>query len=201
MMVLRKEYFKSITNYIEMSLYVLSIYYIITFFEVHVVTRGLSEIGIICMFLAWINLLLFLQRIAMFRLYIVMFLRVSFTIIKLLFVFSVVILAFALTFYVLFIRQTAYRSPLASIAKVLVMMTGEFDFEGTIPAQLGVRDSKTGFPYVPFPTLSYIVFVIFVFMVAVAFTNLLVSVVTVVERKYMENESSPDYEHVPVLTK
>ena len=143
--------------------------------------------GVICMFLGWTNLLLYLQRIGIFRLYIVMFLRVSFTIVKLLFVFGIVIMAFSLTFYLVFIRQTAYRNLWASIVKVLVMITGEFDFDNTISANLNTKDSKTGFPYVPFPKLSYSVFTIFVFLGAVAFTNLLVStkkiISTCVERR------------------
>ena len=175
LIVLRKKYFKSLTNYLEMSLYALNVYYIAMFFRLPVVTRGLSEIGVICMFLGWTNVLLYLQRVGLFRLYIVMFLRVSFTIIKLLFVFSIVILAFSLTFYLMFIRQVAFRNPLASIVKVLVMLTGEFDFDDTLSSNLGARDPKTGFPYVPFPSLSYVVFIIFVFLGAVAFTNLLVS--------------------------
>ena len=175
LIVLRKKYFKSITNYVELSLYGLNIFYLVSFFNLPVVTRGLSEVGVMCLFLGWTNMLLYLQRVGIFRLYIVMFLRVSFTIVKLLFVFGIIILAFALTFFLLFIRQTAYRNPLASAAKVLVMMTGEFDFEDAISSNLGKHDEKTGFPYVPFPTLSYVVFVIFVFLVAVAFTNLLVS--------------------------
>ena len=175
LIVLRKKYFKDITNYVEVALYALSFYYTVTFFEASVANRGLSEIGVICMFLGWTNILLYLQRIESFRLYIVMFLRVSFTIIKLLLIFSIVILAFSLTFYLVFIRQTSYRSPMASIVKVLVMLTGEFDFETTISSSLGVKDSKTGFPYVPFPNLSYSLFTIFVFLGAVSFTNLLVS--------------------------
>ena len=175
LIVLRQKYFKSMANYIEVTLYGLSLYYIIVFFTATVATRGLSEIGVMCMFLGWTNALLYLQRIALFRLYIVMFLRVSMTIVKLLLVFGIVILAFALTFHLLFIRQTSFRTLLASVARVLVMITGEFDYENTISTNLGVKDTKTGFPFVPFPTLSYNVFIIFIFLGAVAFTNLLVS--------------------------
>ena len=174
MIVLRWKYFMSFTNYLELCLYSVNLYYIAIFFAISVVNRQLSEIGVICIFLGWTNLLLYLQRVSMFRLYIVMFIKVSVTIIRLLVVFGIIILAFAFTFYLLFIRQTTYRSPLASTAKVLVMMTGEFDFDDAISSKLGQREPKTKFPYVPYPILSYVIFVIFVFLVAVAFTNLLV---------------------------
>lgn len=179
LIVLRKKFFKNFANYVEVTLYTVSLLYITRFMYARQVTKALSELGVIVIFLGWSNCLLYLQRVPMFRLYIVMFLKVAFTIVKLLFVFSIIILAFALTFYLLFIRQTSFRNPLASLTKVLVMMTGEFDYETAISTNLGAKDSKTNFPLVPFPTMSYCIFVIFVFFVAVAFTNLLVSIVSI----------------------
>ena len=176
LVVLRKKFFKNFANYVEVTLYCVSLVYITRFMYARQVTRSLSELGVIVIFLGWSNFLLYLQRVPMYRLYIVMFLKVAVTIVKLLFVFLVIILAFGLTFYLLFLRQTSFRNPLASLTKVLIMMTGEFDFESAISTNLHSRDSKTNFPLVPFPTMSYCIFIIFVFFVAVAFTNLLVSI-------------------------
>ena len=178
LVILQEKYIKSVTNYIEVALYTLSLCYMKMFFTLSVPTRELSQIGVICMFLGWANTLLYLQRIKSCRLYIVMYLKVSFTIVKLLFIFGIVILGFSFTFYLLFIRQTSYINPFASTVKVLVMLTGEFDFEDTISSSLEKTDSSTGFLYVPFPVLSYVLFAIFVFLGAVAFTNLLVSTST-----------------------
>ena len=131
------------------------------------------ELGIISVFLAWSNTLLFLQRIPMYRLYVVMFLKVCLTIIRLLMVFSIIIGAFALTFFLLFTRQKSFYPLSISVLKVLVMMAGEFEFSTSITSKIGQKDSKQ-LMYVPYPTLSYAVFITFVFLVAVAFTNLLV---------------------------
>ena len=178
LIALREKYFKNLTNYFEVALYALSLYYMKLFFTLSVVSQEQSQIGVICMFLGWVNTLLYLQRIKSCRLYIVMYLKVSFTIVKLLFIFGIIILAFSFTFYLLFIRQISYINPFASTVKVLVMLTGEFDFEDTISSSLEKTDSSTGFLYVPFPVLSYVLFAIFVFLGAVAFTNLLVSTST-----------------------
>ncbi|XP_065057314.1 transient receptor potential cation channel subfamily A member 1-like [Rhopilema esculentum] len=171
--VLGWRYFASIANYIEIVLYATSLYFVIKFIFNPTVTENLYETGIICIFLGWGNTLLFLQRIPLFRLYIVMFVTVCITILKLLVVFGLIILSFTLSFYLLFIRQKAFHSPLISVSKVLVMVTGEFEFEDAISSRLGTKDGSN-ILYVPYPTLSYVIFICFVFLVAVAFTNLLV---------------------------
>ena len=175
--VFRWRYFLSLTNYIELVLYGGTLYFIIQFNLHPRINATLYELGIVCVFLGWSNTLLFLQRIPLYRLYIVMFLKVCFTIVKLLVVFGIIIQAFAMTFYLLFIRQKSFRTLYISVPKVLVMMTGEFNFDESITSKLGEKDATKQL-YVPYPTLSYLIFIIFVFLVAVAFTNLLVSLQT-----------------------
>ena len=175
LLVLRWRYFLSVTNYIEMILYGGTLYVVIKSSAHIVVDSRLRQIGIIAVFLGWANTLLFLQRIPMFRLYIVMFLKVCLTIVKLLLVFSIIIGAFAITFYLLFARQRSFFPLTVSVLKVLVMMTGEFEFSEAITSKVGKKDPKQ-LMYVPYPALSYVIFVIFVFLVAVAFTNLLVCI-------------------------
>ena len=174
LLVLRHKYFISLPNMIEGVLYCATMYYIVNFNFKENLDSSLYKSGVLCVFLGWSNLLLFLQRIPMYRLYIVMFLTVCFTILKLLVVFGIIILSFALTFYLLFIGQKAFRSPQSSLTKVLIMMTGEFEFEDSLTTKLGKKNTNM-FSYVPYPNLSYVVFIVFVFLVAVAFTNLLVS--------------------------
>lgn len=52
-------------------------------------------------FLSWFNLLLFLQRFDQIGIYVVMFLEILQTLIKVLSVFSILIIAFGLAFYIL----------------------------------------------------------------------------------------------------
>lgn len=55
----------------------------------------------ITVFLSWFNLLLFLQRFDQVGIYVVMFLEILQTLIKVLMVFSILIIAFGLAFYIL----------------------------------------------------------------------------------------------------
>ena len=175
LLVLRWRYFLCVTNYIEILLYGGTLYFVIKSSASTVVDSKLRQFGITSVFLGWANTLLFLQRIPMFRLYIVMFLKVCLTIVKLLLVFSIIIGAFSITFYLLFARQKSFFPLPVSVLKVLVMMTGEFEFDEAITSKVGKKDPKS-MMYVPYPALSYAVFIIFVFLVAVAFTNLLVCI-------------------------
>ncbi|KAJ1525322.1 hypothetical protein ONE63_010144 [Megalurothrips usitatus] len=58
-------------------------------------------------FLAWFNLLLFLQRFDRVGIYVVMFLEILQTLIKVLLIFSILIIAFGLAFYILLSRVSA----------------------------------------------------------------------------------------------
>lgn len=55
-------------------------------------------------FLSWFNLLLLLQRFDQVGIYVVMFLEILQTLIKVLMVFSILIIAFGLAFYILLSR-------------------------------------------------------------------------------------------------
>ncbi len=174
LLVLRHKYFLNPINYLEVTLYVTTLYYIITFLFQTQLTKITYEIGVICTFVSWVNVMFYLQRVPMFRIYIAMFIQVCLSILKVVIVFAIIIVAFTLTFYMLFIRQTSFIKIAISAAKVIVMMTGEFDYDNILTGNLDKRDS-TKFPLVPFPDLSYFVFIAFVFLIALAFTNLLVS--------------------------
>lgn len=58
----------------------------------------------VTVFLSWFNLLLLLQRFDQVGIYVVMFLEILQTLIKVLMVFSILIIAFGLAFYILLSR-------------------------------------------------------------------------------------------------
>lgn len=60
----------------------------------------------IAVFLCWFNLLLLLQRFDQVGIYVVMFLEILQTLIKVLMVFSILIIAFGLAFYILLSKVT-----------------------------------------------------------------------------------------------
>lgn len=61
-------------------------------------------------FLSWFNLLLLLQRFDQVGIYVVMFLEILQTLLKVLFVFSILIIAFGLAFYILLSDVSLYLS-------------------------------------------------------------------------------------------
>ena len=174
--VLRFKYFLSFVNYLEVTLYASTLFYITSYLFKTRLNRISYEVGCICTFLGWVNVMFFLQRVPMFRIVIVMFIQVCLTIVKVLLVFSTVILSFILTFYMLFMKQSSFSDLTRTTTKVLVMMTGEFEYDTIITGNLRGKDATTNFPLVPYPHLTYVVFIVFVFLVALAFSNLLVGI-------------------------
>ncbi|GAA32767.1 transient receptor potential cation channel subfamily A member, partial [Clonorchis sinensis] len=97
----RLEYFKDWNNYLEFLLNALAMTYSALTLVLHV-DHHYVGLGVIVMFLAWFNFLLQMMRFNHVGIYVVMFLHVLATVGKCLVVFSVVFVAFALSFHVLF---------------------------------------------------------------------------------------------------
>ncbi|KAH9398677.1 Transient receptor putative cation channel sub A member 1 [Tyrophagus putrescentiae] len=85
----------------------------------------------VSVFIAWFNLLFYLQRFNRGGIYVVMFLEILSTLIKVIFLFSVLIIAFGLSFYILFAkfdllaREKASVGPILAMIRVGTMMLGE----------------------------------------------------------------------------
>lgn len=89
-------------------------------------------------FLSWFNLLLLLQRFDQIGIYVVMFLEILQTLIKVLFVFSILIIAFGLAFFILLSQikdaqpnHLSFKTIPMSLMRTFSMMLGEMDFVGT----------------------------------------------------------------------
>ncbi|CAL8101465.1 unnamed protein product [Calicophoron daubneyi] len=97
----RLEYFKEMNNYLEFLLSLLALVYSALTLAGHI-THQHSGLGVVVMFLAWFNFLLQMMRFGHVGIFVVMFLNVFATVGKCLIVFSLVFVAFALSFHVLF---------------------------------------------------------------------------------------------------
>lgn len=110
-------------------------------------------------FLSWFNLLLYLQRFDQIGIYVVMFLEILQTLLKVLLVFSILIIAFGLAFFILLSQVSepqpnhlSFMSIPMSLMRTFSMMLGEMDFVGTF-----IHPYHTGalpFPYASFTILS-----------------------------------------------
>jgi transient receptor potential cation channel subfamily A protein 1 len=82
-------------------------------------TTGTAHIiAAVAVFCAWFNYLLYLQRFNSFGIYVVMFLEILSTLLRVLSVFSVLIIAFGLSFYILMSNMV---SPFVAMIMCLTM--------------------------------------------------------------------------------
>lgn len=91
---------------------------------------------------------------------------------------SLLVVMFALTFYLTFnqINPSFARSPFSSafnsLWKMMTMITGEMDYESIL------RQSSSGTldpdPPLPFPEISYLLWIVFLVMIPILLGNLLV---------------------------
>lgn len=152
------KYVSSAENWLEFGL-IVSTFLILCRTDEHD-TRQFSAIAIL---LSWTELVLLIGRHPLLSTNIEMFKTVCYNFLKFLAWYSIFILAFALSFYLLFkdddSNDNFFRDPAISIFKSVVMTTGEFD--------------ASSIPFAEHPGTSHILFILFVFLIAIVLFNLL----------------------------
>lgn len=154
-------------NLIEWITYIASLLLVIDF-EVCQRDTGYREewqwnVGVVAIFLCWINLVLFIQKFPRFGIYVVMFKDILHTFVQFFMVFALFIVAFALAFYSLFMNQAEFSTVWQSLIKTTVMMIGEFEYVAIFFDDL-----------VYYKALSYIMFCVFMIIMSIIIMNLLV---------------------------
>lgn len=116
--------------------------------------------------------------------YILMFLDIFYTFWKLIIVTALLVMAFGLSFYMVFnepgfiFSRSPFADPARSILKTMTMTTGEFEFDNIFrQTPGGVMDPSEVPMNVPFPEVSYILWIIFLILMPILLTNLLVCLV------------------------
>ncbi|CAH1773123.1 unnamed protein product [Owenia fusiformis] len=121
--------------------------------------------------LAWINFMLFFVRLDVIGIYVVMFLEILKTLVKVLVVFFTVIVAFGMTFYMLLSNQSdAYRTPELSIVSTFIMMLNAVSYTDTflIPLVNGDQGSTH------LERVSTLMCIIFMILMPIILMNLLI---------------------------
>ncbi|KAL1459408.1 hypothetical protein WDU94_011392 [Cyamophila willieti] len=151
-------YFKSLENWLEISLILVTAIILLSSSS-----YNQNQISAIAILLSWAELVLLIGRYPSLSTYIEMFKTVSWNFLKFLAWYSILILAFALSFYTLFKDDTTdgnvFFDPGNSIFKTIVMLTGEFD--------------ASSIPFSDHPVTGHLLFVLFVFLIAIILFNLL----------------------------
>ncbi|CAH0547388.1 unnamed protein product [Brassicogethes aeneus] len=126
-------------------------------------------------FLSWFNLLLLLQRFDQVGIYVVMFLEILQTLIKVLMVFSILIIAFGLAFYILLSRgdHLSFKTIPMSLIRTFSMMLGEIDFLGTYVKPFYL-DTDTERSFLPFPLPAFFILGLFMVLMPILLMNLLI---------------------------
>ncbi|XP_071446354.1 transient receptor potential cation channel subfamily A member 1 [Hetaerina americana] len=139
--------------------------------------RELRELQFSCaaitIFLSCFTLLLYLQRFDQVGIYIVMFLEILQTLIKVLLIFSILIIAFGLSFYILLlpINNLSFTNVPMSLMRTFSMMLGEIDFLGTF---VQPYYEVNGVKALPYPILTFLILGIFMVFMPILLMNLLI---------------------------
>lgn len=134
------------------------------------------QFGSLALFLGWIDLVLFLKKLPITGIHIIMLQGVLITFLKLVYLPIILIIAFAFPFYMLFSKpevNTSFHTPALSLMRSLVMTTGELDYVDTF--QFERRENITSAGAVNYIFMSNCLWVVFIVVMPILFTNLLVS--------------------------
>lgn len=147
-----KCYLTSSRNWLEVVLIILTVALLCG--------AGLQVGAVVILLSAW-ELVIMISQHPRLSTGIEMFRTVSFNFMRFLFPYLFLILAFALAFYTLFKdgNDTNFPDPGLSLFKTIIMLTGEFD--------------ANDIPFVSHPIWSHIIFILFVFFIAIVLFNLL----------------------------
>jgi len=127
--------------------------------------EGNKHLFAFAILLGWLELVLLLGRLPLLSIQTEMLKKVSLTFLKYMAGYIVLILAFAISFYILFKENekgdevVLFANPFISLVKTIVMFAGEFD--------------ASDLPFDTLPGTSHLIFLLFVFFVAIVLLNLL----------------------------
>jgi len=122
----------------------------------------------VALLLGWSKLFMISGRLPLYSEHLTMLRTVILTVSRLMAGYITLLIAFALSFYILFKGNTKsgitdmFANPFISLLKTFVMLTGEFEV--------------SYLPFDTFPYTSHVIFVLFVFLVTIVLLNLLVAV-------------------------
>uniref|UniRef100_A0A8B9LR99 Transient receptor potential cation channel subfamily A member 1 n=1 Tax=Astyanax mexicanus TaxID=7994 RepID=A0A8B9LR99_ASTMX len=159
----RLKYLRDMSNFMDWSSTICSLLFVIPLL-LNVESSWHWQAGALAGLISWINLLLYLQRFERFGIYVVMFREICRTLLSIIVLFIYLILAFALAFYAL---MRHFGRMFLSLMQTFVMMVGEISYQDNFLK-----------PYMssqlPFPLMTYGIFVWFVLLVPILLMNLLI---------------------------
>lgn len=131
-----RKYFYDSSNALEWCLFVSTAVFLVPFWLQQEQTVVQWSFGAVAIFMGFLGLILFVRKLDVFGIYVIMFLETLATVVKVLAVFSLLIVGFALSFHVL-LNETYYFGNMGrSLMKTYIMMTGEYEYGAYFPEGL-----------------------------------------------------------------
>ena len=118
MVQFRLKYLMDWTNWLELVLYFSTVLFVFVFGAPCLCPRNWQwQFGILAVFLAWINLVLFIQKFPLIGIYIVMFLKIVYTFLWTVVLSLLLLTAFGLAFYM------AFYEPVYKVSMLVLPVT------------------------------------------------------------------------------
>ncbi|KAE8599011.1 hypothetical protein XENTR_v10017018 [Xenopus tropicalis] len=156
------------SNIIDWSIYISSIIFVSSLCHSPIVVSGLQwQFGAIAVFASWVNFLIYLQRFESYGIYIVMFWEILRTLLRIVFLFFFLILAFGLSFYVFLYPQVTFSRPYFALMQSFTMMLGDINYEEGFLKPL--LDDQIEYPF-----FTFIHLIMFTLLIPILLMNLLI---------------------------
>ena len=148
-------------------------------------------VSAIAITLAWINLLIYMRLLYGVGKFVILFTDVVATFFAVSYVFIILLMAFSLGFHTLLSHRENFESSRDALLKTMIMMSGEIEYGDIFfkekPPKGWGDDWDKGHETVPFPFLTYSLFVVFFFMLAIVALNVLVGLTVDDIRNFLED--------------
>ncbi|RDD43877.1 Transient receptor potential cation channel subfamily A member 1 [Trichoplax sp. H2] len=158
-------YFQYVENYMELALYV---NIIVARFPITCLDDKLTLLSFM-IFLAYINLLVQIQRMDVIGVYVIMLRSMVETICKVLVIVFILALGFAISFHLLDPQNVSLDSVPLALVRIMVMTVGEFDYRDSF-----LTDIADGSIRYPRSIMTLIILVFFIIIMPVMVINLMV---------------------------
>lgn len=191
-------YITSFENYLEVAGHVLIVLFMIdpiyAFYCQSLPYDWPWQCGIFAVFLTWINFFVSMKRFPLIGIYILMYVDILFTFLKIVVMALFFLVAFGMAFYMSLLQENrgcyAFSNPLKALLKTLTMTTGEFEYDSIFE-----DPSQPLYYYVS----AIIMWVIFIVMMPILLMNLLVGLAVDDIKGVQENAELKRFEMQVVL--